>query len=52
MKALSKEQNLEKEIFNVQNKIKGIHHGMAIKNLELERNLAELRLKESEIYDK
>lgn len=25
---------------------------MALKNLELEKNLAELRLKESEIFDK
>lgn len=47
VKALTKEQNLQKEIFDVQNKIKQIHHGMALKNLELEENLAEVRLKES-----
>ncbi len=52
LKSLNREQNLEKDIFQLQNKIKGIHHQMAMRNLELERNLVELRLKESEIFDK
>lgn len=40
IKSLNKEEYLEKEIFQVQNKIKNIHHGMATKNLEIEKNLA------------
>jgi hypothetical protein len=40
IKALNRGQNLEREIFESQKRIKSIHHGMAIKNLELEHNLA------------